>query len=108
MAPINEIKLAWLAGILEGEGCFKMDPRPRIAVAMTDEDIIERVATLFSSSYTKWNVKTKGGKSVWQTTIGRRKDLPELLTRLYPYMGKRRQEKIDELFIYYKEVPSHS
>ena len=35
---IREIE--WLAGLLEGEGCFSFDRRPVIQVQMTDEDVV--------------------------------------------------------------------
>ncbi len=39
--------LAWLGGLLEGEGCF-MIPKgsPRIALAMSDKDVVQRAARL--------------------------------------------------------------
>lgn len=42
-------EIAWLAGYLEGEGCFGKvkDKYPSIRVSATDEDDIEKVARLW-------------------------------------------------------------
>ena len=51
---MNEIEVAWLAGLLEGEGCFhlrKEDDRPLIKLNMTDRDVIERAARLMGATY---------------------------------------------------------
>lgn len=46
-------EIYWLAGLLEGEGCFhayrqgrKKTPNPlvQVQVAMTDKDVVERIA----------------------------------------------------------------
>ena len=49
--------LYWLAGLLEGEGSFMRGPpsrpnMPAIAIQMTDEDVIQRVAQLWAVCYT--------------------------------------------------------
>lgn len=50
---LSETDIAWLAGILEGEGCFSLANRgigrkrsPRIFLKMTDKDVIERAALM--------------------------------------------------------------
>lgn len=52
LSNISEFDLAWLIGILEGEGSFyanKKPQPPRVSVNMTDKDIIEKVAKLFGN-----------------------------------------------------------
>ena len=40
---ITTIEIAWVAGILEGEGTFCMNNNsPRLAIAMTDLDVVEK------------------------------------------------------------------
>jgi len=45
--PMPREDAAWLAGLLDGEGCFDA-PRgnPRVRLKMTDFDIVFRVAAL--------------------------------------------------------------
>lgn len=45
-------EIIWLAGLLEGEGCFNYRAdrkQARISVEMTDQDVLERVAGLFGT-----------------------------------------------------------
>lgn len=54
--------ILWLAGLLEGEGCFNYRAdrkQARVTVEMTDRDIIERVARLFDT-----NISTRPAKIV--------------------------------------------
>lgn len=49
MIPTKDIY--WLAGLLEGEGCFHLDrirgtPVPTIRVKMTDRDVVQKVAAV--------------------------------------------------------------
>lgn len=49
--PMSEAQAAWLAGILDGEGCLDFTRNsPRVRVKMTDHDLIIRVATLIGGS----------------------------------------------------------
>lgn len=95
----DELKLHWLSGLLEAEGTFlrpaPSEPNsPVIGVAMNDEDIIARVAQLFSVNYrlvharnerhqNHYFVKIKGSRAV------------DWMKRLYPLLGQRRQAQID-------------
>ena len=58
---MTELDIAWLAGLLEGEGCFRINTRkrdngtinyyPQLILKMTDEDIIKRAGELMQASY---------------------------------------------------------
>ena len=55
---MKERDLAWLAGLLEGEGSFLKAPPsnpncPRISLEMTDKDIVERAAALMEGKAVK-------------------------------------------------------
>jgi hypothetical protein len=100
----NEVDNAWLAGILEGEGCFTCsfqngseNPTPRIQLTMTDEDVVCKVATLLNTKVTSTDWRTKGDKAIYRTSLARKNDLLNTLTSIYPFMGQRRKAKIDEL-----------
>lgn len=59
--------LRWLAGLLEGEGSFCAGPpnrpnNPRIELAMTDRDVLDRVASLFQVQYIGERHRTYRGK----------------------------------------------
>lgn len=100
----TELEIAWLAGILEGEGCFTNSfqngndySTPRLQLSMTDKDVVEKAAVLLQSKVTSTDWRTKGDKAVFRTTLARRDDLKMILENIYPHMGQRRQNKIDEL-----------
>jgi hypothetical protein len=101
---MTEIETAWLAGILEGEGCFylpKNSPHsPVIQMSSTDHDVICRVGKLLECNVTPYRSAGKKGrlakKAAWQTTIGRRAKVQEVLTAILPHMGKRRTTKIQK------------
>lgn len=89
--------LYWLAGWLEGEGCFTVFMKqgtPAISAACTDRDIIQRVSLLWNSNvYSRKRAENR--KEIFQTTITSRKAAAWMMT-LYPLMGQRRQARIRE------------
>lgn len=108
--PISEADLAWLAGLLEGEGTFFMQKGhkngvcyqyPIIVVSMTDEDVIDRVAYLFGTSSHKESQRYYADLGVsrkpsWRASAAGTRAV-SLMQSLLPWMGKRRGEKIKEL-----------
>lgn len=106
---LSEIEIAWLAGLLEGEGSFGLDarsakrynvstapPSPFLRIAMTDQDIIERVSKLANKNYFSPKRLTVTGKRVYIVHVGDRATLGTLLPRLFPYFGERRQEIVQK------------
>ena len=91
--------LYWLAGYLEGEGCFlRPSPStptiPKIMAVSTDRDVIERVGRFFGVSYI---FHKKPSKSHWKDSYrvaSTGKNAVKIMASIYPIMGKRRQEQI--------------
>lgn len=92
---------AWLSGLLEGEGSFAAPPpsdplRPRIALQMTDKDVVQKVADFFGLNYIQ--EITYPNKPKWNTsynlTVGGSKAVI-VMKKLRPLMGKRRKSQID-------------
>ncbi|WP_433175116.1 hypothetical protein [Actinoallomurus sp. CA-150999] len=82
---------AWLAGILEGEGSFISKTKLSISVAMTDQDVIERLSTLTGVGRVYALGRQKGHhKDVWRWTIYRRAHLKSITEAVLPWLGKRR------------------
>lgn len=107
MASSEEI--AWLAGILDGEGSFLLNRSivggkvylyPKITVNMTDLDVMERVADLFGTS-TYVLPKKEDRKQAWRASI-QGAGAVSLMRLLRPWMSERRGEKIDELVAYWE------
>ena len=106
--------IAWVAGLLEGEGCFSnranqkngTNNQIRIALEMTDEDVIRRAAKILHG-----NVM---GPYVRKSTHGSGFDKPMyradwagsraagIMMTVYSFMGNRRQERIKEILNLWK------
>lgn len=91
----------WLAGWLEGEGCFhhgrRTDGRPRFVVEALsiDLDVLERVAAI--AGVGKIRQRNVPGKASWSWRIDRRSDALEFAARMQPLMGIRRRAAIQEM-----------
>jgi len=94
---IKLTEIAWLGGLLEGEGCFRLNEGkyPCISLGMTNEDTVIKAATLMKSKIYRcgniWNARTAGVRAIqWMMT-------------LYSLFGKRRRAKIEEIIKVWKE-----
>lgn len=91
--------IAWLAGILEGEGSFSAcgphGGSPMITLRMSDRDVVERVAFLLDGNMTGPHQYNLARKPMWSTTRNGAIAVSWMLT-LYPLMGERRKVKIRE------------
>ena len=119
MLDLTESQIAWIAGILEGEGYFGIDnrskkryensktpPTPYIRLAMTDEDVVAKLSTLVDKPYFIPNRKTVKDKTVYILHIGEREKVLFLLEKILPHMGKRRSERITECISHIQEWKS--
>lgn len=97
----------WLAGLLEGEGCFYAGPpssrsQMGVSVQMCDRDVIERAARLMGARYIY--ERRAGADRGWRpthtaTVVGYR--ATTLMRELRPLMGARRKEQIDRALASY-------
>lgn len=103
------VDLAWLAGLIEGEGCVPRSTNLCLVVAMTDQDVIEKLYAIadvgrMNGPYPR---KTPGGapaKPIWRWEA-RGSDAAGLLMTLYPMMCSRRQERIREALLLWRASP---
>jgi len=104
--------VAWLAGLLEGEGCFTWQGHThnrshgaiRITLAMCDRDVIERAAALLGCGYREYRHNCRDGhvrKTQYRIQVGGRRAASWMMT-IYALMGTRRQEKISEILSQWK------
>lgn len=103
---IADANVAWLAGLLEGEGSFTLshpnspDRRPqlRVALKMKDKDVVERAAALFpSGSAVIAAPDSRENKSDCWAKSWNGADAAFVMDCILPYMGQRRSAKIREL-----------
>lgn len=101
--------IAWLAGLLEGEGTFSGHAGyPRVSVQMCDRDVLERARDVMRSP----NVWLKGrseyarlrGWSRTYATAATGLRGAELMVKLRPLMGERRQREIDQALAAYEPI----
>ena len=112
----DRVKLAWLAGLLEGEGSFmisfsrrgdKKYNYARISIQMTDLDVIEKVKDIFQTKIFSHEQQkrphinsTKTIHRIWLDG----NNAVELMKLIYPFMGKRRCSQIDEALMNHKKI----
>ena len=103
---VCEQDLHWLAGLLEGEGSFLCGPpsaprAPVLALSMTDEDVVARVATMFGRKAHRWQPRNERWRATWLVRITGAKAVA-WMTVLHPLMGDRRRRQIDRAVASYE------
>lgn len=90
----NKNDVIWLAGLAEGEACIDLHrgKYPRFRVAMTDRDVVGRVATLIGARV-RLSMKPAPYAATWHAEVQGAK-AEEVLRAILPYMGSRRSGKI--------------
>lgn len=101
---MQEADIAWLGGLLEGEGSFltwkeKREgtrTRPnvvRIQMGSTDRDVLERAAAVTGLGRVRAVAPQHnklGGKPFWVWSVQAKADVRKLTQRLLPWLGERR------------------
>ena len=88
----------WLAGLIEGDGCFHLTKsgRPIIFIEMTDKDVIDRVGNLWNSLVYVNKPEKSHYKPSYRSSVFNNK-AKAFMIALKPYMSSRRQNKIAEI-----------
>ncbi len=97
-------QIAWLAGIIEGEGSFlvKGHRAATIQVVMTDRDIIDRLVEITGVGRIHGYAPAKAHyKQAWDWRVRRRAHIIFIIDAVMPWLGQRRataaQRVLDEL-----------
>lgn len=101
-------EIAWVAGLLEGEGCFQNHPTqvtPRVVLSMSDRDTVEKYATIVGATAKILIRDFTAKKTAFVCTISGRLAVGWMMT-IFPLMSKRRQGKIKEVVARWRERPS--
>lgn len=97
--------IAWMTGLLEGEGCFSINRNtPAVIVAMTDEDVVRKAAGFFGSTLRGPQRRSSSKKDVWVTSVHGSKAVGWMLTS-YPLLGARRRSRIREVLSIWRKAP---
>jgi hypothetical protein len=98
---VSAPEVAWMAGILEGEGCWTTrNSRTTwlVAVRMTDKDIIERLQRITGVGRVTMEESARGHKTSWAWRVSARPHREWLTATVWPWLGVRRRERILELW----------
>jgi hypothetical protein len=102
-AADSEARIAWLAGVLEGEGSFvsaRSDGHsyPLVQMTMCDRYVLERAMTLMPRSrmysITDERETARGWSEAWMVRVNGRA-AAEVMKAVLPWMGSRRRTAID-------------
>lgn len=109
---IPETTLAYLAGIVDGEGHVSITRedgryKPKVYVGMTSKDIILLLHRLFRGNV--YETSTCTGKPLYRWHLTKSADLQVFLTSILPYMieKKRQAEVVLELVERIAKIPPH-
>lgn len=100
MTPVQR---AWVAGLLEGEGCFSINNANRatksirIQVTMADLDVLEKLQVIVGGGTIRGPHKTRSKKHAPTYTwdLAGYHDCVNLINKVYRHLGERRRSKID-------------
>jgi len=93
--------VAWLAGILEGEGSWVRKGKDRVSVqvAMTDRDIVYRLRKITGVGNIFGPYKREAHhKELWVWSVGAINHARDVTDKVLPYLGQRRKAKAVKLF----------
>lgn len=89
---------AWLAGLLDGEGCFDHpDGYPRVRVKMTDLDVVLRAAYVMPHATTHHEGVAQAHYKPVMVAQVRGEAAIAVMLAVLPWMGSRRSAKITEI-----------
>lgn len=101
---MTDEELAWVAGLLEGEGCFGVTwgkagdfGRIRVEMVSTDYDVLGKLQDLAGGRINGPYGHKVFAKPQWRWRLNTKDEVNALIERLLPHMGSRRTEKIEEL-----------
>lgn len=95
---MNEIDVAWAAGLFEGEGSihFANGVGTGVIIQMTDKDVLERMQELFGGKIAVAYEAKNNWKTCYRWTLGIKEGCEEFVKNIYPYLMSRRKARADE------------
>jgi len=97
MNDITEQNWAWIAGLIEGEGCISItNSYPVLQIQMTDKDVMEKLASFLDVNLRGPIVRKKGNsKPTYQIALRKTEKLQIISNKIYEHMGQRRKKSIE-------------
>lgn len=98
---MDPVDIAWVAGIVEGEGHLFQHRDKRvfgITVNMTDLDICQRLAEVTGmGTVSQGRIPAPGKKTLYTWQVSKRTDALRLFLAIAPLLGARRRERLSGL-----------
>lgn len=103
ISTTDPIIVAWVAGILEGEGCFDVHKGvyPRIRVKMGDKDVIDRISKLWKCRTAERKDNRPRCSCMYEASVTGDRAL-QWMRSIFALMGERRRAKILEIMQAYE------
>jgi hypothetical protein len=109
---MKSLDVTWAAGLFEGEGYVGLQscvtngrrygPYPRLAVKMSDLDVIRRLGEVFPQGIVGSDGHRPGRKPMWAWSVYKPEHVIGIAFTLYPLLGERRQARIREVVAAWK------
>lgn len=98
-------QIIWLAGLIEGEGCFTytLQNGPRVSIKMVDEDTIIKISAIWKAPYHKINKQKSTWQDSYMISIYGSKAIQWMLS-IYSLMSIRRKNKIRSIVQQWKNT----
>lgn len=106
----NREKLAWAAGLFEGEGNFSFQSSKRTSrkivarLLSTDEDVVREFHNVIGLGSVYGPRKTSGNKPAWEWTTTSFEDAQAVVTLLWPWLKSRRRQAAKAMLVRYHQV----
>lgn len=108
---MNETQTAWVAGLIEGEGYISIERKrytsvtgvvqsyayPRVAVAMSDEDVIRKLHKITRCGNVRPFQPTGNRKKMYRWVVSDSREAQAILKAVLPHLGNRRAKKAREV-----------
>lgn len=100
---MNKEKIAWAAGLFEGEGYISKDTVGygcRLGIAMTDGDVVESFINVFNRPG-KLSSRKRGSKykTIHEWYVNKFEDVQFICVLMWPWLKTRRRTKIKEVLL---------
>lgn len=97
----------YVAGILEGEGCFNYYNAPRIFLKMTDRDVVEKIRSIMNINIYIGEKNKNGWKTAYILAVNSHHAIGWMMT-LFPLMSIRRREQIREVLFKWRNAKGYN
>jgi len=99
-------ELAWLAGMVEGEGCIQWTKSgsPHIHISSTDKDVLEKCGRIVRRDVYGPITKATAKKPQYAVRLYGPMAASWMMT-LYPMLGERRRSKVREVLAIWRARP---